>query len=334
MHIHRTRPQEKVAAIGPLIDLLQREIDLVGIASPGPAPRSVREFTLWYLEVVQLLDSHCAAVDEHPAMLRSEVEMMCRAALSARTLREAIALCARFAVMLAPRAGKLTLEENGPIASFRLDTLRQGMTPASSLVDITGLFAYRQLFEWLVGLDMKLLQVNIGPVEREDVLPFLKLFHAPVLSGGRCYAMDFPAESLDLPVVRTSAEFEPFFDVFPCAVFADTRHGLAAQVASLIAASLRQNAGTPTQESLAAAFGLPLSTFRRRLVDSGASFRQIREECLQERAQHCLRQSEYSVKEIAGMLGFSDAGAFRRAFKQWTGASPTQWQRVHSATPV
>lgn len=321
---------QRMSAIGPLVDLLRRELNSAHLPSPGPEPGSIRAFTLWYLEAVQLLDGHCAEQDEHPAMARDEVELMCRAALSTRTLEEAIRICIRFGDMLTPRAGKADLVITQSLASFRLDSLRSNPTTASSLVDITGLFAFRQLFQWLVGVELQLLQVSIGPVERDDVLPFLKLFNAPVLAGGESYAMDFPVEILQLPVVRSAGEFGDFFSVFPCAVFEDTRRSLAEQVVSMIAASLRLRSGVPRQEDLAAALGLPLSTFRRRLASAGTSFRELRESCLQDSATRWLGQPELAVNDIASLLGFSDAGAFRRAFRQWTDLSPSEWRRRHA----
>ena len=321
------------ATVGPLVELLQRELRLAGIAPPDTEPRSVRDFTLWYLQAVQLLEAYCAEEDQRPAMTRAEVELMCRCALSARTLEEALTLCAGFCAVLYPRAGRVDLQLRRNIASFHLDSLRGSQTTASSLVDITGLFAFRQLFQWLVGVDLKLLQVSIGPVEREDVLPFLRLFKAPALVGGAIYTMDFPAEILDLPIVRTSREFNDFFTVFPCGVFEDTRHTLPEQVASLLSASLRQGAGAPTQEQVATALGLSLSTFRRRLSRSGSTFSELRESCLQDSAKHWLDRRDMKIADISTRLGFSDPGAFRRAFRQWTDMTPTEW-RHQSSTAI
>lgn len=326
----RTNVQASVTAtIGPLVELLRRELKLARIKPPSAEPASIRGFTLWYLQAVQLLETYCAEGDQHPGMARGDVELMCRCALSGRSLEEAIRLCARFSEMLYPRAGRLGLIVDGEVASVRLDSLRLNPTTASSLVDVTGLFAFRQLFQWLVGMDLQLLQVSIGPVEREDVLPFLRLFKAPVLSGGECYAMDFPVDVLRLPVVRSSGEFDAFFRVFPCGVFEDTRRALSAQTVSLMSASLRQGAGVPTQKQMATALGLTLSTFRRRLSESGTSFRDLRESSLEDGSRHWLSRSDKSVSEIAALLGFSDAGSFRRAFRRWTGIAPTEWRDRH-----
>lgn len=313
--------------IGPLVELLRRELTLAGIAPPRSEPASIREFTLWYLDAVQLLEAHCAAEDDHPAMARGEVELMCRGVLSARTLEEAIALCIRFTGMLYPRAGRCELVVERNIAFFSLDSLRHNPTTASSLVDITGLFAFRQLFQWLVGTQLPLLQVGIGPVARENVLPFLRLFNTAVLTGGESYTLEFPAEVLQLPVIRASGEFNDFFSVFPCGVFEDTRRTLAEQVASLVTASLRLGSTAPTQNQLALSLGLPLSTFRSRLAKSGNSYRQLRESCLLACAHEYLGRPDLSINDIAARLGFSDAGAFRRGFRQWTGTTPTAWRQ-------
>ena len=318
-----------VEAIGPLVQLLRRELAQAGITPERQEPTSIRAFTLWYLEAVQLLEAHCASEDEHAGMTRTDVELMCRCALSARSIEEAMILCSRFCETLYPRAGHAQLSVTQGVASFHLDSLRGLTTTASSLVDITGLFAFRQLFQWLAGVELQLLQVSIGPVEREDLLPFLKLFRAPVLAGGESYAMDFPAEVLRMPVVRTPGEFDAFFSVFPCAVLEDTRRDLSEQVASLLSASLQRREGMPTQKQLATALGLTLSTFRRRLAESGTSYRGLRESCLREAALHYLQGTDLTVSEISNRLGFSDPGAFRRAFGQWTRMAPTEWRRSH-----
>ncbi|MEZ5504384.1 MAG: helix-turn-helix transcriptional regulator, partial [Halioglobus sp.] len=231
---------------------------------------------------------------------------------------------------LYPRAGEVHTVHSGDTVSFCLDSLRTSNSSASSLCDITGLFAFYQLFQWLVGVDLHLRQVRIGPIDRENTLPFLKLFGAPVLAGGQAYALEFPQAVLDLPVVRTSTEFEHFFELYPCGVFQDAVNDLGEQVAFLLSAAVRQGEGLPRQEDVARSLGLPLSTLRRQLSLAGTGFAELRESCLRERAEALLRRSEYSIAEIASQLGYSDAAAFRRAFRHWYDCSPRSWRRRQS----
>ncbi len=308
--------------ITPLVELLQREISAAGIQLDAPEPTSIQGFTLWYLEAIQLLELHCALEDRQAGMTRKEVELLCRCALSARDLREAMILVGEYCEMLNPRAGRTGLLTRSGKASFRFESLRGRVTTTSSLVDITGLFAYRQLFQWLSGVELPVLQVNIGPLQRDDLLPFLRLFNAPVLAGGAAYAIDYPADVLALPVARTTREFDSFFELFPCALFENGQLDLASQVASLLTAALQRGDGLPTQAQLASALGIPLSTFRRRLGAEGQSYRSLRADCLRQQAIAWLEGSVMPISTIAGRLGFSDSGAFRRAFRQWTGKAP------------
>ncbi|PLW82755.1 AraC family transcriptional regulator [Kineobactrum sediminis] len=324
-----TAPVSAPGIFAPLVELLCNELRACGASVPQRPPAGdAMAFTRWYLLVVQQLEMHVAGDDAHPPMTRGEVELMCRCALSAGTLEEAIVLCARFAGMLHPRAGSIRLKCHEGRASFRLDSLRGRVSGASSLVDITGLFAFRQLLEWLVGRNLPLVQAHIGPIRRNDVLPFLRLFGAPVLAGGDDYALDFELPALAWPVVRTPDEFDLFFRSFPCAIFRVEQHYLPDQVSALLAAALRQSVPLPTQTELAAGLGLSLATFRRRLAQANTGMRQLRKAVLRDAACDWLEQGELGIADIASRLGFADGGSFRRAFHQWLGVAPGTWQAV------
>ncbi|WP_279243590.1 AraC family transcriptional regulator [Candidatus Litorirhabdus singularis] len=313
-------------AFAPLVQLLEQELAGMGLHSPAARIQSLPEFTRYYLDVVQLLEAQVAGAAEHSPMSRGEVELMCRSTLSAVNLAEAIAICESFCAMLDPRAGRTGLREEGDSATFYLDSLRPATTTASSLVDITGLFAFQQLFQWLTGVELPLRQVGIGAIQRDDVIAFLKLFRAPVLAGGTRYTLVFDRSALELPVVRSQGDFAEFFAVFPCGVFEFTANSLPQQVAALLHAAIRQSEAVPGQAALAASLGIPLSTFRRHLAAAGTSFREIRERCLRDNAEQLLLRTELAIAEIAAQLGFSDASAFRRAFRQWLGVSPRAWR--------
>lgn len=70
--------------------------------------------------------------------------------------------------------------------------------------------------------------------------------------------------------------------------------------------------------------GLSERSLRRRLKESGTSFRDILETVRRERYELLTAQPELSQVDIAGMLGYSEQSAFSRAYKKWHGASPTK----------
>jgi AraC-like DNA-binding protein len=323
--------RDLLLALQPLVALLQQELTLAGITVPGPPPASITDFARWYLAAVQELEQSVASAEAHAPMSRREVELMCRCVLSAVDLREAIGLLTDYCAMLHPRAGQVRLTTRGDVAVFQLDSLRSVRSSAVSLVDITGLFSFLQLLQWLGGVEFPLGLVRIGPLQREDLMPFLKLFRAPVLAGGEQYTLEFPAAHLTRPVVRTRAEFAEFFELFPCAVFNNPVHGLAQQVDALVSAAVMQGRQIPALEEVAATLERPPSTFRRQLERGGTSFRKLRDASLAAQAQRLLLRGDLSVEQIASRLGFSDASTFRRAFHKWCGTAPTRWSAEHAS---
>lgn len=78
----------------------------------------------------------------------------------------------------------------------------------------------------------------------------------------------------------------------------------------------------PPIEQVARALELSVRTLRRRLVEAGTSFGQISDRLRAQLAQRLLREQGLSVAEAGQQLGFSDARAFRRAYKRWLGEVP------------
>lgn len=78
--------------------------------------------------------------------------------------------------------------------------------------------------------------------------------------------------------------------------------------------------------------GVSERSLRRRLAAEGTSFREIRHEVRAYQARRMLRERRMSIQETAHAMGFSDASAFHRAFKRWTGSTPGALvERSHSA---
>lgn len=75
-------------------------------------------------------------------------------------------------------------------------------------------------------------------------------------------------------------------------------------------------------ETIAAKLGLSRQTLFRQLRTEGVTFERILDELRHRRALYYLKSKKLPVTKTAYLLGFSDAAAFSRAFKRWTGESP------------
>ncbi len=80
------------------------------------------------------------------------------------------------------------------------------------------------------------------------------------------------------------------------------------------------------QSELAHQINISERTLRRRLGQQSTSFTELRDEARFERARDLLKHSAKPIQEIADLVGYADARAFRRAFKRWTGMLPTAYR--------
>jgi len=81
-------------------------------------------------------------------------------------------------------------------------------------------------------------------------------------------------------------------------------------------------------ERLARDLGCSRQTLYRRLKAEGITYEQLLDGLRKRLALRFMREN-LSVKEAAYRLGFSDPAAFSRAFKRWTGSSPSGHRTRH-----
>ena len=78
------------------------------------------------------------------------------------------------------------------------------------------------------------------------------------------------------------------------------------------------------------AFAMGPRTLQRRLREEGASFASLQDSVRHQRALELLGRDELDLESISEELGFSDRRSFTRAFRRWTGMTPS---RMRSGRP-
>lgn len=85
--------------------------------------------------------------------------------------------------------------------------------------------------------------------------------------------------------------------------------------------------------AVAKELGCSSRQLQRELTAEGTSFRSVLSETRRELALHYLARGRYSPKEVTFLIGYSEPAAFHRAFRQWTGETPSEYSaRTRSAT--
>lgn len=101
--------------------------------------------------------------------------------------------------------------------------------------------------------------------------------------------------------------------------------GLAGKVREIFLAGMGQ---PMSLELVAGRLKMSSRTLRRKLEQEGTSFRELIDELRAHAAIKYVRDTNLTIEDIAFALGFSDAAAFRHAFRRWTKSAPHEYRRA------
>jgi AraC-like DNA-binding protein len=90
--------------------------------------------------------------------------------------------------------------------------------------------------------------------------------------------------------------------------------------------------GDTSIEAVARVLGVSARSLQRQLAAEGISYREVLDATRKDAAERYLANSSMSITEVAYLLGFSDATAFHRAFKRWSGDTPAAFRHQHVLT--
>jgi AraC-like DNA-binding protein len=89
--------------------------------------------------------------------------------------------------------------------------------------------------------------------------------------------------------------------------------------------------GSPI-EKIASDLNMSSRTLRRRLTEHNLTFESLLEQVRRSRTLSLLANPEWSIERITEEVGYSDVRSFRRAFRRWTGMSPSAFRNEGAET--
>lgn len=246
------------------------------------------------------------------------------AMLNARTAREAMEMAVRFSRL---RSGQLQLclAEDGDMTALQVEGSEMVRLPL------------REFFhEALAGVLWRFAQsLALGPQPCEIWFTHAEpahhrhwRAHLPAVRFG------MPANQLRLPSVVLDAPLPSPNPVSAHAAVTQMEAQLelvgatsdmTCQVRRLLQASRE---ALPALAEVAAQLSISPSTLKRRLQKEGASFQALLDATRRQRALALLQQPALTIEQVGRRLGYSDVANFTRAFRKWTGASPTEWRNT------
>jgi AraC-like DNA-binding protein len=212
----------------------------------------------------------------------------------------------RFAIRLLPFSDKM-----GRYPVMQKQTLELSM--AFILHELDGLLLAKMKPELVVL-----------PYAPEHEAEYRRVLRCAQVEAGDDYYMEFDGAVWDMPIAMANYELQGVL-----LAYADkSKYALdgATSIRTRITSLLHRTSylGMPGLEEVAANLNLSVRSLQRRLREEGVNFQEVAESVRKTIALRYLEKGGHQVKEIAAMLGYNDIGAFTRAFKRWTGKTPSE----------
>ena len=277
--------------------------------------------------LAQLLADRCGR-----QLVRSpDWQMLFFCLANCRTLREAIERASDFIAVMDGRCGRMLLDVGPSKTEVQIDSLWSEHTAYSFAVDVLALASFIDIFSWLISQPLPVSSVVLDyPPAMMNRFDAGVLAKPIVMNAGRS-GFIFPSAYLDYPVTRTTEDCETGMSSILGSMFElsseSTRQRLVERTRRIMYRALRDRGELPSVDDLCDQFACSKSQLRRWLAREGISYNAIKESCRRELALDLLRRSRFSIEDISTRLAFSDADAFRKAFRQWTDLSPTEYRR-------
>jgi AraC-like DNA-binding protein len=149
-----------------------------------------------------------------------------------------------------------------------------------------------------------------------------------IVKRAKTYTLFFDKRYWDEPIITAdyAIQSELLKKVAATKKKEDNVHTLGVRIYNYLLAN--SYLGTVPLEEVAANFNVSPRTLQRKLKEEGIKYQQLADEVKMTLAQYYLKQGNYQVKEISAMLGYNELSAFTKAFKRWTGTSPSYYQTI------
>jgi len=238
------------------------------------------------------------------------------------TLREFCDRLTRYARVLTSQANVALIEEGG---EFGLTHVMLPETTDESEDAWLGFLV--RAARSLCRPELNPLRVEMRrPQPQAGDAPFRKLFRAPVTFGNSRTTIVFDRADIDVPLNGACPELAQVNDNIAASYLGRlAREDIVATTRAKIIDLLPS--GRCCQSEIASSLGFASATLKHKLGQRGTSFLALVDEIRVELGMNYLRQHNLSITEITFRLGFTDTSNFNRAFKRWTGLSPTTYRQ-------
>ncbi|WOX07024.1 AraC family transcriptional regulator [Microbulbifer pacificus] len=239
-------------------------------------------------------------------------------------LEKALRLATWFMGM-ATDAYRIELDVRGEHTDLRIILKDRTFDPNHLLGEML-VMAYHRFASWLIAENISLITVAFDYPPPPQVREYCYLFPGDHVFDASWLGFTFPSRFLRHQIRQDASSLKLFMRSSPREFFQQPRtdFSVSSEIQLLLVKQFKD--GIPSLEGIASLLRMNQRTLIRKLKDEGTSYQQIKDSVRQDKAERLLSLNTLSVSLVAEKLGFSDSAVFARAFKTWTGLSPSDYR--------
>lgn len=180
----------------------------------------------------------------------------------------------------------------------------------------------------LTGAEVSPLEVGLKSFKIEFLEEYQRVFGKAVIFTDKGNYMIFDKKTADLPALLPNRKLVEYFENYAMEFLAENEasKSFTNKTKKLILSFM--DSEDLSVNKAAKALNISGRTLQAYLKKEGTEFRILLRETREQLARKYLSEN-YSVDDITYLLGFSDASAFRKAFKKWVGMTPGEYRDNH-----
>jgi AraC-like DNA-binding protein len=184
---------------------------------------------------------------------------------------------------------------------------------------------YVRMCRSLLGREYSPLRIEFRRSRPARIDDFVRLLRTPLLFDAPQTRLVLDRESIERPLDGGNPELARHNDAIALEYLSQLeRDNIQVRVREVL--TQRLSRGEPSQEDIAEILNMSARTLQRKLGERGTSYKEILDDTRRALALAYLSAPRHSVSDVTYLLGFSAGSCFTRAFRRWTGQSPSDWR--------
>lgn len=249
-------------------------------------------------------------------------------ALNSPTLMDALVNLQRF-YKVVRESGEFEIERNSPVVAVKIrevDPALRGLKNNIGFTVGTLVRGCRDLTRQ--AIPPLAVELTYDEPDAKVRAEYAEVLGCPVKFGAREWVvLTYPEEVMRLPVQDADAKLLQVLERACQKIVGASSpktQDLVHRVRELIIERLPKSSATI--DAIAEELNIGSKTLERRLAERGASFSALLDETRQKAAKHYLEATDLRLSAVAYMVGYTEPAALVRAFKRWTGETPSQFR--------